>query len=130
MERTIVGIIVEMMKACGAYNIDRWSWIIQAVFDEERRNPGSVFSENDADRHDPFNRVRVAFGWQCLDEPKRMACMVRMAIAVQAHRVKEHGGSVQELSYLKRLDETMSYPDVDAILSLEQAETGSFWDFY
>jgi hypothetical protein len=116
---------------CGAPDPDRAAWILGAVFEEERTNPGSVFAENERDVVDPKNRLLYPFLWVRYAQNRAMAhyCLDLALMCVMNHEISTKSRNVwkDHATELFLSLKAQSFPEIDKIFPLEKVYE-SWWD--
>lgn len=117
-----------------AVDADRWADIAAYVWGKELSG-GSVYDRRDEDVALPGRRSNVIFGFMAFGCYQEKAKYIKglLTIAELSHYQKEHGiDATKQIAALKSelVKSSGKYPDVDALLTVEQAETESFWDIY
>lgn len=127
--------LVQIPYLCGAKNAERIAEIFGFVFDRELEG-GSAFSRNEHDRMEIGNRSR--FLWAMLYTDKNIdvgavdQCKALMEIIERTHYLDKHGEKEQE-KYIDNLyaavkDDESAYPEIAAIMPVEDAITMSYWN--
>lgn len=124
--------LVSIPHLCQVDNAERWSKVIELQFDEELKNPGSVFARNAKDEINPANRLETVFGFGGGESGRVEHCRKLTEILGLSHYRHEHG----ENKHVERLNELIAsalvseseYPDIAKIMSVEQAVQSSSWN--
>jgi hypothetical protein len=117
-------------------NPQRWSWIMRAIFNDEKMNKASVFGMSAEDLKNPDNRLDQAFAFESKVSDRRWGlyaylrrlCLVAMLTHYKdAHDIHDYDARLeQEMRYL--IDEEESYPEVAEYLTVQDVVEDSFWD--
>lgn len=124
-------LVMKAPELCGVPNAARWARIAEFVWVEEATHPQSVFARSEADAGNEEGRVDVLFGWD-KENPSSDGTYIRLLLQLLLlrHYILEHGRSdlMDRASALeaKLIPMEMHFPDVSALLTVEQAAKG-FW---
>lgn len=118
---------------CGSDDPEYYSEPNEVWFDHEKRVHGSSMRMQKKYYNDPFKRVRLAFVFtqgkhnvEVTDYCKKLA-----TLCVMAHRQKSHGEIVFDSRIADLVIDLQEleplYPEVSAVLTVEEASTNSNW---
>jgi hypothetical protein len=125
---------IKAAELCIAADADRWADIAAHVWDTETDDK-SVSDRRPEDIANPGRRSNVIFGFMAFGCYQEKAWYVKRLITLAefAHYREAHGIDSDKVIEQLKADlksHAGKFPDVDAYITIEQAETGSFWDFY
>jgi hypothetical protein len=123
--------LVKIPFLCETDNPERWSRVIELVYDDEIANPDGPFSKNSLDEKNPANRFEVAFGFRG-NTNKINHCQKLVELLFLSHYKNEHGetGHDERISALVasiKSDEENNL-EIASVLSATEAVSAASWN--
>ena len=127
----VLDFLLKIPYLCGSTNPERWSKIIELQYYDELKNSNSVFKLNDIDKDFPMNRAETVFGFMG-DPGKIDHCKMLVELLLLNHYINYHNetryiGRKEEVTFFA-LETERLYPEIANTLTVNEANTESFWD--
>ena len=124
--------LVKIPFLCNADNAERWSRMIELVYDDELGNHSSVFARNEKDIEEPYNRMELAFAFRSDEADKVEYCRDLVELIFLSHYRIEKGESKHD-DRIKNLVSVLeeaepNYSEISATLTVSQAARGIWND--
>jgi hypothetical protein len=121
---------VQLPYLCGAMNAARCSRRNALIWDDESNDKESVFARNEEDLLEPFNRISLAYDFigdmDTMDYCTDLGELILLSYYQNKYN-ENHSKRIEEL-WASLSESEMEYPEVQKIMSVQQAMLGIWED--